>query len=145
MLVIASDHGGFDLKQQLCAHLRERGIDFEDIGCFSEESTDYPVWAEKAGRAIADGTFERGVLVCGTGIGMSIAANKIPGIRAALCGDCYSAAMAREHNDANILCLGARTLGSALALRILDTWLDTPFSCAEKHARRIAQLGALDR
>lgn len=145
MLVIASDHGGFAMKEQLCAHLRERGVDFEDAGCFSEESVDYPAYAEKVGKAVAAGVYERGVLVCGTGIGMSIAANKIPGIRAALCGDCYSAAMSREHNDANILCLGGRTLGTALAMRILDTWLDTPFSHAEKHSRRIAQIGALDR
>lgn len=144
MIAIASDHGGFAMKNQLLAHMREAGVEIEDLGCFSEESVDYPAYAEKLGRAVAAGQYERGVLVCGTGIGMSIAANKIPGVRAALCADCYSAAMAREHNDANVLCLGGRTLGPALAMRILDTWLGTPFSGLEKHARRIAQIKALE-
>lgn len=144
MIAIASDHGGFAMKQWLCSHLTERGIPFEDLGCYSEESVDYPAYAEKLGKAVAAGQYERGVLVCGTGIGMSIAANKIEGVRAALCADCYSAAMAREHNDANVLCLGGRTLGTALAGKILDTWLDTPFSGLEKHARRIAQIGNLE-
>lgn len=144
MIAIASDHGGFAMKRELIAHLRERGAETEDLGCYSEESVDYPAYAEKLGAAVADGTYERGVLVCGTGIGMSIAANKLPGVRAALCADCYSAAMAREHNDANVLCLGGRTLGPALAMRILDTWLDTPFSGLEKHARRIGQIKALE-
>ena len=144
MIAIASDHGGFAMKQQLVDHLKERGIPCADLGCYSEDSVDYPAYAEKLGRAVAAGEYERGVLVCGTGIGVSIAANKIPGIRAALCGDCYSAAMAREHNNANVLCLGGRVLGTALAMKILDTWLDTPFSGLEKHARRIAQIKALE-
>lgn len=144
MIAIASDHGGFAMKNQLVAHLREQGISIEDLGCYSEDSVDYPAYAETLARAVADGTYERGVLVCGTGIGMSIAANKVPGVRAALCADCYSAAMAREHNDANVLCLGGRTLGPALAMRILDTWLGTPFSGLEKHARRIVQIKALE-
>jgi len=145
MIAIASDHGGFAMKQQLLNHLKERGVPCEDLGCYSEDSVDYPAYAEALCRAVTDGTYERGVLVCGTGIGMSIAANKMPGIRAALCGDCYSAAMAREHNDANVLCLGGRVLGTALAMKILDTWLDTPFSGAEKHARRIAQIKAMEK
>ena len=144
MIAIASDHGGFAMKQQLAAHLRDRGVAFEDLGCYSEDSVDYPAYAEKLCRAVVAGTYSRGILVCGTGIGMSIAANKTHGIRAALCADCYSAAMAREHNDANVLCLGGRTLGPALAMRILDTYLDTPFSGLEKHARRIAQIGGLE-
>ncbi len=144
MIAIASDHGGFALKNTLIERMRERGDAFEDLGCYTEERVDYPAYAEAVARGVADGTYERGVLVCGTGIGMSIAANKIPGIRAALCADCYSAQMTREHNDSNILCLGGRTLGPALAMRILDIWLDTPFSGAEHHARRIARIGALE-
>lgn len=144
MIAIASDHGGFAMKTQLISHLRERGTECADLGVYSEDSADYPAIAEALCRSVLDGTYERGVLVCGTGIGMSIAANKIHGVRAALCADCYSAAMAREHNDANILCLGGRTLGPALAMKILDTYLDTPFSGLEKHARRIAQIAALE-
>lgn len=143
MIAIASDHGGYAMKTQLIAHLRERGVPLEDLGCYSEDSVDYPVYAEKLARAVADGVYERGVLVCGTGIGMSIAANKVPGVRAALCADCYSAEMARAHNDANVLCLGGRTLGTELARRILDIWLDTPFSGADKHTRRVAMLDGL--
>ena len=144
MIAIASDHGGFAMKQYLISHLEERGIPFADLGCYSEDSVDYPAYAEKVCRGIAAGEYERGVLVCGTGIGMSIAANKLPGIRAALCGDCYSAAMTRAHNDSNVLCLGGRVLGTGLAGMILDAWLDTPFSGLEKHARRIAQIKALE-
>jgi len=145
MIAIASDHGGFAMKQTLIDHLRERGLDFEDLGCYSEASVDYPVYAEKAARGVAAGTYEKAVLVCGTGIGMSMAANKVPGIRAAVCADCYSAAMTREHNDSNVLCLGGRTIGPALAMRILDIWLDTPFSGVEKHARRIGMIADLEK
>lgn len=144
MIAIASDHGGFAMKQWLCRHLDERSVPYADLGCYSEESVDYPGVAAALCRAVAAGEYEKGVLICGTGIGVSIAANKIRGIRAALCGDCYSAAMAREHNDANVLCLGGRTTGTGLAGMILDTWLDTPFSGLEKHARRIAQIAALE-
>ena len=144
MIAIASDHGGYAMKQVIMARLTERNIPFEDLGCYSEASVDYPDYAEKVGRAVVDGTYERGILICGTGLGVSIAANKIHGVRATLCADCYSAAMAREHNDANVLCLGGRTLGPELAKRITDTWLDTPFSGAEKHKRRIAGIAALE-
>ena len=145
MFAIASDHGGFAMKQQLIAHLRESSVAFEDLGCYSEDSVDYPVYAEKAARGVAEGTYERAILVCGTGIGMSIAANKIPGIRAALCPDCYSAEMTRLHNDSNVLCLGGRTIGIELAKRILDIWLETPFSGLEKHARRIGMVMELEK
>ena len=145
MIAIASDHGGFAMKTQLVAHLRERGTEFVDLGCYSEDSVDYPIYAEKVARGVADGTYERGVLVCGTGIGMSMAANKIPGIRAALCADCYSAEMTRLHNDSNILCIGGRTIGSELAKRIMDIWLDTGFSGAEKHARRVGMIRVLEK
>ena len=145
MIAIASDHGGFAMKAQLMEHLTERGIGFDDLGCYSEESVDYPIYAEKAARGVAAGKYDRAVLICGTGIGMSMAANKLPGIRAALCSDCYSAEMTRLHNDSNILCLGGRTIGIELAKRILDIWLDTPFSGMEKHARRIAGIAALEK
>ena len=145
MLAIASDHGGFAMKQLLIDHLKESSVEFEDLGCYSEDSVDYPVYAEKAARGVADGVYERAILICGTGIGMSIAANKIPGIRAALCSDCYSAEMTRLHNDSNVLCLGGRTLGIELAKRIVDIWLETPFSAMEKHARRIAMIAGMER
>lgn len=145
MIAIASDHGGFAMKTQIAEHLKERGIAFEDLGCYSEESVDYPHYAEQVARGVAAGMYERGILVCGTGIGMSIAANKIPGVRASLCADCYSAEVTRLHNDSNILCLGGRTIGVELAKRIVDTYLDAPFSGAEKHARRVAQIGQLEK
>lgn len=137
MIAIASDHGGFAMKNDLIAHLRAKGVELEDLGCYSEDSVDYPVYAEKVCRGIQEGTYERGILVCGTGIGMSIAANKFRGIRASLCADCYSAQMTREHNDSNVLCLGGRTIGIELAKKIVDTYLSASFSGLEKHARRI--------
>ena len=145
MIAIACDHGGYELKLRLISLLKERGDAFEDLGCGEGERVDYPINAEKAARGVVDGVYERAILVCGTGIGMSIAANKIPGIRAALCCDCYSAEMTRLHNDSNILCLGGRTVGSELAARITEIWLDTPFSGAEHHARRIGMVAALER
>ena len=145
MFAIASDHGGFAMKTQLIEHLKESSVAFEDLGCYSEDSVDYPVYAEKAARGVADGTYERAILVCGTGIGMSIAANKITGIRAALCSDCYSAEMTRLHNDSNVLCLGGRTIGVELAKRIMDIWLETPYVAVAKHAKRIAMVMELDK
>lgn len=145
MIAIACDHGGYELKQQILAHLSELGVAVEDLGCHSADRVDYPVYAEKLGRAVAAGTYDKGILICGTGIGMSIAANKIPGVRAALCADCYSAEMTRLHNDANVLCLGGRTLGSELAKRIVDTYLAASFSGAEHHARRLAMIRELEK
>ena len=139
MLVIASDHGGFALKQELMEHLRARGVEFEDIGTYSEESCDYPVYAEKAARGVAEGKYEKGILVCGTGIGMSLAANKIKGIRCAVLSDCFSAEMCRAHNDANMIALGGRVIGGELAKRILDT----PFM-GGRHARRVDLIRALE-
>lgn len=145
MIAIACDHGGYDLKVRLMERLTERGIAFEDLGCGAGERVDYPIYADKACRGVMDGTYERAILICGTGIGMSIAANKHPGIRAAVCADCYSAEMTRAHNDSNVLCLGGRTLGPELAVRIADIWLDTPFSGVEHHARRIQMIAELER
>lgn len=140
MIAVGSDHGGFILKQAILKHLEKRGEEYRDFGTYSEESCDYPDFGKAVARAVADGRYEYGIIVCGTGIGISIAANKIPGIRAALCGDCYSAEATRLHNDANILALGARVVGEGLALKIVDTFLDTPFSNDERHIRRISKI-----
>lgn len=137
MIALGCDHGGYCLMQEVKSHLDERGIEYRDFGCCSEESVDYPVYAKKVADAVADGECEMGILICGTGIGMSIAANKIKGIRAALCHDCFSAAATKEHNNANILAMGARVIGSGLALKIVDTFLDTSFSGEERHVRRV--------
>ena len=130
--------------QEVKAHLDSRGEEYMDFGCHSTEAVDYPIYARKVAKAILKGECERGILICGTGIGISIAANKIPGIRAALCTDCFSAQATREHNDANILALGGRVVGAGLALKIVDTFLDTPFSDEERHKRRIALIEAED-
>lgn len=138
MIAIACDHGGFALKQELIQDLTGKGYEFDDMGCYDTKSVDYPNYAQMVARAVAAGTYEKGILVCGTGIGMCIAANKVPGIRAALCADCYSAEMTRRHNDSNVLCLGGRTVGPELAKRIAEIWLSTSFPGEEHHARRIA-------
>ena len=140
MLAIGCDHGGYALKQEILAHLDKRGLAYRDYGTYSEASCDYPVYAKAVAKAVADGDCERGILICGTGIGVSMTANRIPGIRAALCGDCFSAEATRLHNDANILCMGARVVGEGLALKIADIFLDTPFSNDERHIRRISQI-----
>ena len=144
MIVIASDHGGYALKQKLMAHLKEKGVEFEDIGTYSEASCNYPEYAERAARGVAEGKYEKGILVCGTGIGMSLAANKIPGIRCALLSDVMSARLTREHNDTNMMAIGAGVTGEMLALEIVDTWLNTAFSHAERHQRRIDKVMALE-
>lgn len=142
-VAIASDHAGFDLKEELRAELEKRGIEVEDLGAYSTESVDYPLQAEKVGRRVARGDAERGLLVCGTGVGMAIAANKIAGVRAANCFDPYVASMSRSHNDANVLTLGSRIVGSALALAILDAFLETSFE-GDRHGRRVDQIRALE-
>lgn len=138
MIAIACDHGGYVLKKEILKHLEERGLEYQDFGCDSEEAVDYPVYARKVTDAITSGACDKGILICGTGIGISIAANKVKGIRAALCTDCFTAEATRQHNDANILALGGRVVGPGLALKIVDTFLDTPFSNAERHKNRIA-------
>ncbi len=137
MIGIGSDHGGFELKKELMEHLKERKIDYKDFGSYSKESCDYPVYARKVAQAVLNKDCELGILICGTGIGVSIAANKMRGIRAALCHDCFSAEATKAHNNANILAMGARVVGPGLALKIVDTFLDTPFSNDERHIRRI--------
>ena len=143
-IVIGSDHGGIHLKEVLKQHLAERGIEVDDAGTYTEESCDYPDIAVKVCREITEGKAERGILVCGTGIGMSMAANKVNGIRAALCGDVFSATMSREHNNANVICLGERVLGPGLAVCILDAWLDTEVA-GGRHARRVNKIMDIEK
>lgn len=140
MLAIGCDHGGFELKQEIIRHLESKGIEYRDFGTYSAESCDYPDYARPVAEAVAAGEYERGILICGTGIGVSITANKVRGVRCALCGDCFSAEATRQHNDANILALGARVTGPGLALMIVDTFLSTPFSGDERHIRRIGKI-----
>ena len=140
MIAIASDHGGYELRQKIMAHLAKRGLEYVDCGCATPDSCDYPDYAKAAYARILSGECDKAILICGTGIGISISANKIPGIRAALCGDCYSAYATRLHNDANALALGARVVGEDLALMIVDTFLDTAFSNDERHIRRISKI-----
>ena len=140
MIALGCDHGGYELKQEVIAYLEKNHLEYNDYGCYSTESTDYPIYAKLVGHAVADGECEKGILICGTGIGISITANKIKGVRAALCSDCFSAEATRLHNDANILAMGARVLGSGLAIKIVDTFLNTPFSGDERHMRRISMI-----
>ena len=136
MIGIACDHGGYELKLEIIKYLEGKGLEFIDYGCHGEP-VDYPIYARKVGQAILDGECEKGILICGTGIGISIAANKMEGIRCALCSDCFSAEATREHNDTQIVALGGRVVGANLAVKIVDTFLNTPFSNDERHIRRI--------
>lgn len=138
MIALGSDSAGYELKQIVMKHLEKRGLEYKDYGSYnSTEPVDYPIYGKKVAHAIVDGECDKGILICGTGIGISIAANKVKGIRAAVCGDCFSAEATRLHNDANILALGARVIGGGLAEKIVDTFLDTEFSGVERHARRV--------
>ena len=143
MIAIGSDHGGYALKQVIISHLADRGIEFRDFGTYSEESCDYPEYGEAVGRAVASGECELGIAACGTGIGISIAANKVHGVRAAACSDCYTAEMCRRHNDANVLALGGRVIGPGLALKIVDIFLSTGFD-GGRHARRLGKLAEIE-
>ena len=140
MIALGCDQGGYELMQEVKKHLVERGLEYKDFGTYSAESVDYPIYGKKVAHAVANGECERGILICGTGIGISITANKIKGIRAALCHDVFSAEATRLHNDANILAMGGRIVGPGLALMIVDKFLDTPFSGEERHARRIGMM-----
>ena len=140
MIAIASDHGGYELKGVLTAHMKARGIEFTDYGTDSEESVDYPVYARRVTKAVKEGKAVFGVIVCGTGIGVSITANREKGIRAALCTNTFMAEKTREHNDANVLCMGGRVTDPGTAVEILDTFLGTPFSNGERHLRRIQMI-----
>ena len=144
MIAIACDHGAVELKKEIEAMLDEMGLSYQDFGTNSSASVDYPVYAEKAARAVTSGACDKGILLCGTGLGMSLAANKVRGIRCALCGDCYSAEMARRHNNANMLALGARVIGPELAKKITQIFLTTDFE-GGRHARRVSMIDTLDQ
>ena len=143
-VALACDHGAYDLKEAIKEHLKARGFEPVDFGCYDKTSCDYPDFAAKAARAVAGGECERGIVTCTTGIGVSIAANKVRGVRCALLDNPMSARMTREHNDTNMMALGAAVTGQMLALEIVDTWLDTEFSHAERHQRRIDKVMALE-
>lgn len=140
MIAIGSDHGGYELKQKVISHLEAKGMQVKDVGCHSKDSCDYPVFGQAAAKAVASGECEKGIVICTTGIGISIVANKIQGIRCALCGDTFSAKMTRLHNDANMLAMGAGIVGELLAMDIVDTFLKTDFSKEEKHIRRVGMI-----
>lgn len=143
-IAVGSDHGGFLLKNEIMKHLKEKEIDFVDFGCFTTESVDYPDIGQAVGEAVAGGEYDRGIICCGTGIGISISANKVPGVRAALCGDCFSAKASREHNNANVLALGERVIGSELAKMIVDIWLSTEFQ-GGRHSRRVEKICSIEK
>ena len=139
-IAVGADHGGFEYKEEIVELLKKSGYEVKDFGTYSKGSCDYPVFAKDVAKSVANKEFDRGILICGTGIGMSIVANKVKGIRAALCSDTFSAKATREHNDSNILCLGARVIDSKLACDIVKIWLNTPFSDEERHIRRIGMI-----
>lgn len=143
-LVLGADHGGFDLKENIKEYLKEQGIEFTDYGTLTGERCDYPEIAKKVAETVADGTFDRGILICGTGIGIGIAANKVHGIRAALCHDMFSAEYCRRHNDANILTMGGRVIGPGLAREIVRIFLNTGFD-GGRHAKRVAMITEMDK
>ena len=143
MIALANDHAGIALKDEIKKLLDQRGLEYKDFGTNTEASVDYPIYGEAAGRAVASGECDRGIIICGTGLGISISANKVRGVRAALCTDCFMAEMARRHNDANILALGARVLGHGLALKIVETFLDTEFE-GGRHQRRVDIITAIE-
>ena len=138
MIALGCDHGGFEMKQEIIDYLKKNNYEFIDYGTYNTDSCDYPVYAKKGAEAIISGKCDKGILICGTGIGISIAANKCKGIRAALCHDVFSAKATRQHNDANILVMGGRIIGSGLAIMIVDTFLNTQFSNDERHIKRIS-------
>ncbi len=143
MIAIGSDHGGYDLKQLVIEHLKKRGFEVKDFGTYSKDSCDYPEFGHAVAKAVASKECEQGIVICTTGIGISISANKVKGIRCALCSDVCSAELTRLHNDANVLALGAGIVGSNLALRIVDAFIDTKFSGDERHSRRISKIEQL--
>ncbi len=143
-IAIGCDHGALDLKNTVVEHLKKKGYEVEDFGTYTLDSCDYPDHAAKAARAVASGLCDKGIVLCTTGIGVSIAANKVKGIRCALLSDVLSARMTREHNDTNMMAIGAGIVGQMLALEIIDTWLSTEFSHNERHQRRIDKVMALE-
>ena len=143
-IAVGCDHGALELKNKVAAHLQERGFEVMDVGTYTPDSCDYPDYAAKAAKLVASGQCDRGIVLCTTGIGVSIAANKVKGIRCALLGDLMSARLTRQHNDTNMMALGAAVTGEGLALEIVDVWLDTAFSHGERHQRRVDKVMALE-
>lgn len=143
MLAIGCDHGGLELKNEVIKHLEERGVEYKDFGTFTPDSVDYPDYALKFCHSVTSGESERGILICGTGLGMSMAANKVKGIRAAVCHDTFSAEFTRRHNDANVLCMGGRVIGPGLACKVVDAYLDSEFE-GGRHQRRIDKVMAIE-
>lgn len=143
-IALGSDHGGFELKGHLKEHLESKGIEVVDSGTYSTESVDYPEFGQKVAEEVKEGSCDLGIICCGTGIGISISANKVSGIRCALCSDCYSAKMSKEHNNANVLALGARVLGRDLAMEIVDTWLKSEFQ-GDRHERRVNKISDIEK
>lgn len=144
MIAIGSDHGGFSLKQEIIKYLEENQIPYKDYGCYDESSCDYAFFAKKVADAVVSGECEKGLLFCGTGVGISMAANKVHGVRAACCSDYFSAEMTRRHNDANILCLGGRVVGPGLATQLVDVFLKTEFE-GGRHQRRVNQIAEIEK
>lgn len=140
MVALGCDHGGYELMQEVKEHLSKNGVEYRDFGTDSTAATDYPIYAKRVAKAVLSGECEKGILICGTGIGISITANKFKGIRCALCHDVFSAEATRQHNDANVLAMGGRVVGPGLALMIVDTFLNTAFSEAPRHINRIRQM-----
>ena len=143
-ICIGCDHGGYDLKEKVVKHLQDKGYEVEDMGCYSKEACNYPIYGKKVAKAVSEGKCDRGIVICTTGIGISITANKFKGVRAALCSDCFSAEATRLHNDANVLALGAGVVGELLALRIVDTFLNTEFSNVDRHINRVRLIESED-
>ena len=142
-IALASDHGGFDLKESVIAHLLNTGWEVDDLGPHSGDSVDYPDYGIKLAEAVAEKRVQRGIVICGTGIGMSIVVNRYPGIRGTLCSDLFTAKLCREHNDSNILIMGGRAIGKGLAAEIVNTWLNTPFE-GGRHQRRLDKINQID-
>jgi ribose 5-phosphate isomerase B len=143
MIAIGADHGGYELKETVKKHLEEMGIEYKDFGTYDTSSVDYPLIAAQVAQAVAAGEYERGILICGTGLGMSIAANKVDGIRAACCSDSFSAEYARRHNDANILCMGGRVIGAGLACSLVDAYFSAEFE-GGRHTRRLNEIKEIE-
>jgi ribose 5-phosphate isomerase B len=138
-IIIGADHAGDPMKEKVKAFLQDRGITVEDVGTHSDKSVDYTDFGKAVARKVSDGSFQRGVLICGTGLGMSMVANRFPGVRAAMANDLFSAIMSRRHNDSNILAMGGRLIGDALALQLVEAWLETPFE-GGRHQRRLEKM-----
>lgn len=144
MIAIGSDHGGYDLKMSVIKHLEELGLEYKDFGCYDKNSCDYPIFGKAAAEAVANGEAEKGIVICTTGIGISIVANKVKGVRCALCSEPVSAKMTRLHNNANVLAMGAALIGPMMANDIVDVFLNTEFSGEEKHCRRINEISDME-